>query len=222
MTYIVLVLPAIIFALWAQANVKSAFNKYSKYRNSAGITGADAANLILADAGISVPIESVGGKLTDHYDPRTNAIRLSDSVYNSTSTAAVGIACHEAGHAMQHNLGYAPIRIRNAIVPVCQIGSNIAMPLVVLGLILSFPLLANIGVIAFLLATLFQLLTLPVEFDASRRAVAAINASGRFSAEESKQAEKVLRAAALTYVAALAVALANFIRILMLVNRRRK
>lgn len=223
-TYIFLVLPAVIFALWAQFNVKSTFSKYSKIASRSGMTGFDSARRILDANGLGdVRIAHVSGDLTDHYNPTDNTIYLSDSVYGSNSAAAIGVAAHEAGHAVQHATGYTPIKIRSAIIPVTNIGSNLAMPLIILGIILSFPTLAYIGVAAFGLSTLFQLVTLPVEFDASGRALKALE--GSLDGEDLASARKVLRAAALTYVAALAVSLVNLLRLLIIVagnDRRRR
>lgn len=223
-TYIFLVLPAVIFALWAQFNVKSTFSKYSKIASRSGMTGFDSARRILDANGLgSVRIAHVSGDLTDHYNPTDNTIYLSDSVYGSNSAAAIGVAAHEAGHAVQHATGYTPIKIRSAIIPITNIGSNLAMPLIILGVILSFPTLAYIGVAAFGLSTLFQLVTLPVEFDASGRALKALE--GTLDGDDLSSARKVLRAAALTYVAALAVSLVNLLRLLIIVagnDRRRR
>lgn len=223
-TYIFLVLPAVIFALWAQFNVKSTFSKYSRIASRSGMTGFDSARRILDANGLgSVRIAHVSGDLTDHYNPTDNTIYLSDSVYGSNSAAAIGVAAHEAGHAVQHATGYTPIKIRSAIIPITNIGSNLAMPLIILGIVLSFPTLAYIGVAAFGLSTLFQLVTLPVEFDASGRALKALE--GSLDGEDLASARKVLRAAALTYVAALAVSLVNLLRLLIIVagnDRRRR
>ncbi len=223
-TYIILVLPAVLFALWAQFNVNFTFNKYSKINS--GMTGYESAKAILDANGLTnVRIERVSGNLTDHFDPRSNVIRLSESVFSSTSAAAVGVAAHEAGHAVQYAEDYAPIKVRNAIIPITNFGSNLAMPLILIGILLSFPTLAYIGVAAFGLSTLFQLITLPVEFNASRRAMTALEANSRLNAEQTRAAGKVLRAAALTYVAALAVSLANLLRLLTIVSssdRKRK
>ncbi len=225
-TYVFLVLPAVIFAMWASFNVNSTFNKYSKKISSCGWTGYDAARRILDANGLrDVRIEQVSGNLTDHYDPKANVIRLSDSVYSNTSAAAIGVAAHEAGHAVQYAANYAPIHIRAAIIPICNIGSNLAMPLVLLGLLISSLSLANIGVLLFGLAALFQLVTLPVEFNASKRALVCLENTNYMSNDDLKSAKKVLTAAALTYVAALAVALANLLRLYILVNgnnRRRR
>ncbi len=222
-TYVLIVLPAVILAMWASANVNSTFKKYSKVPSSSGYTGMDAARRILDANGLTnIRIEHVSGNLTDHYDPKAGVIRLSDAVYANNSAAAIGVAAHEAGHAVQHAEKYAPLVIRNAIIPICSIGSNLAMPLIILGLVLDMFGLCYIGILAFGLATLFQLITLPVEFDASRRALAALESSGRFSDTDLKNAGKTLRAAALTYVAALAVALANLLRIIVIVGGRNR
>ena len=222
MTYLVLVLPAVIFALWAQSNVNGTFNKYSKI-TVPGMTGYDSARAILDANGLEhVRIERISGNLTDHFDPRSNVIRLSDAVYGVSSAAAVGVAAHEAGHAVQYAVKYAPMKWRSAIIPITNIGSNLAMPLVLLGIIFSYPTLAYIGVAAFGLSTLFQLITLPVEFNASGRAMEALKSSGRLNSEEISASGKVLRAAALTYVAALAVSLANLLRLISVVNRSRR
>lgn len=222
-TYLILVLPAVLIALWASANVNSTFKKYSQIPSTSGFTGADAARRILDANGLThVRIEHVNGKLTDHYDPKAEVIRLSGSVYDNRSAAAIGVAAHEAGHAVQHAEGYFPLVVRNAIIPVCNIGSNLAMPLIIIGLVLDMFGLCTIGILAFSLSTVFQLITLPVEFNASNRALAALSSSGRFTEEDLGNAKKTLRAAALTYVAALAVSLANLLRLIILVNGRRR
>lgn len=227
MTYIILVLPAVIFALWASSHVNSTFNKYSKQFNSRNLTGAQAARFVLDRNGCrDVRIERISGNLTDHYDPASNVIRLSDSVYDSTSSAAVGVACHEAGHAIQYAENYAPIKMRAAIIPITNIGSRLAVPLIILGLVLcamepSWIGISYLGIACFGLSTVFQLLTLPTEFNASNRAIAAIENSNLLMNEELTGAKKVLKAAALTYVAALAVSLMQLLRLLILVNRRR-
>ena len=223
-SYLVLVVPALLFSLWASARVNSTFKKYSAIRNVRGMTGAEAARAVLNANGVTdVRIEYVSGNLTDHYDPKNKVIRLSQDVYDAATPAAVGVAAHEAGHAVQHATGYTPIKIRSAIIPITNIGSNLAMPLIILGIILSFPTLAYIGVAAFGLSTLFQLVTLPVEFDASGRALKALE--GSLDSDDLASARKVLRAAALTYVAALAVSLVNLLRLLIIVagnDRRRR
>lgn len=224
--YIVLVLPAVLLSLIAQSMVNGTFNKYSKVINRRGVTGADAARRILDANGLRhIRIEPVSGKLTDCFDPKAGVIRLSESVYGSSSVAAVGVAAHEAGHAVQHSVGYFPIKVRTAIIPLCNLGSSLAMPLVIIGLLLSFDALAMLGVLLFGLAVVFQLVTLPVEFNASSRALKIIGDTGMLDDTEKGGARRVLTAAALTYVAALAVSLANFLRLLFIVtgrNDRRK
>lgn len=218
----ILLLVAMIFAGWAQVNVQSTFSKYSKKHNASGFSAHDAAKMILSQNGLfDVNIERVSGNLTDHYDPKANVIRLSDSVYDSTSAAAIGVAAHEAGHAVQHAVGYGPIKLRMAIIPLCNIGSNLAWPLILLGIIFSFPALQTLGVVFFSLATFFQLVTLPCEFNASARALTALETCGRLTDDELSAASKTLRSAALTYVAALAVSLLNLLRIISMLNRRR-
>ena len=222
-TYLFLVLPAVLLAFWAQINVKTTFSKYSRIPTARGMTGSQAARAILDANGLyHVRIATVSGDLTDHFNPSDNTVYLSDTVHSVPSAAAVGVAAHEAGHAVQHAVGYGPMKLRAAIIPITNIGSNLAMPLILLGIVLSFPTLALIGVAAFGLSTLFQLITLPVEFNASSRALSALRAY--LEPSEQKSAKKVLTAAALTYVAALAVSLANLLRLLLLVrgnNRRR-
>lgn len=228
-TYVYLVLPCLILSLWASARVNSTFKRYSRQFSSRGITGADAAQRVLRANGIgNVRIERIGGNLTDHYDPTTNVIRLSDDVYGSTSTAAIGVACHEAGHAVQYAQGYAPIKLRAAIIPVTNFGSKLAMPLILLGILFSSlgntsDLFINLGIACFGLSVLFQLVTLPVEFNASHRALAAIEQNGILTDDELAGARKTLSAAAMTYVAATATALAQLLRLLVLFgnNRRR-
>lgn len=226
-TYLVLVLPCVIFSLWASASVKNTFQKYSQQLSYRHITSEDAAQRVLSANGVTgVRIERVSGDLTDHYDPTTNVIRLSDTVYGNTSTAAIGVACHEAGHAVQYAQSYAPIKLRAAIIPVTNIGSKLAMPLILLGLVLSFLgdlsyTFIYLGIACFGLSLVFQLVTLPVEFNASRRALSTIEQTGLLTSEEQVGARKTLRAAAMTYVAATAVALAQLLRLLMLFGRRR-
>lgn len=217
----ILLIAAMIFATWAQINVKTTFSKYSKVANAAGLTGYEAAKMILNANGLShIRVERVAGELTDHFDPKANVIRLSDGVFSSATASAVGVAAHEAGHAVQHAVGYFPIKVRSAIIPVCQIGSNLAWPLILLGIILSYPSLATLGVAFFSLATVFQLVTLPCEFNASARALEALRACGHLRENELSAAAKTLRAAALTYVAALAVSLLNLLRVMAMVRRR--
>lgn len=221
----VLVLIGIVLSLLASARVKSTFAKYERIRNSAGLTGRDAAERILRGAGIyDVRIERVSGSLTDHYDPRNKVLRLSDSTYHSTSVSAVGVAAHECGHAIQHAVNYAPIRWRGALVPVANFGSTIAWPLIMIGLFItgdSSSLLINLGTIAFSFAVLFHLVTLPVEFNASNRAIRILGSNGMMSKEEVGAVKKVLGAAALTYVASAATAILQLLRILILTGGRR-
>ena len=225
-TYFLVIIGAVICMI-ASARVKSTYNKYSQYRSASGMTGAQAAQRILNSAGIyDVTIQHVSGNLTDHYDPRTNVIRLSDSVYDNTSTAAIGVACHEAGHALQHAQNYVPLKIRNGIVPVVNLASNLCWPLAIIGIILlgngSYigDTLFNIAVIAMLAVILFHAVTLPVEFNASRRALQQMEELGIVDDMELPGAKKVLRAAAMTYVAALATAIANLLRLLAIRGNR--
>ena len=220
LTYLILI-PAILFSLWAQARVKTTYARYSKA--FAGLTGQEAARMVLEMNGVTgVTIEQVAGELTDHFDPRTNVIRLSRGVYDVTSVAAVGVAAHEAGHAVQYAVGYGPIKFRAAIIPVTQIGSYLSWPLLLIGLLMGNETLAFAGVLLFAGVVLFQLVTLPVEFNASNRALEALDASGYLQEEQLDGSGKVLRAAAITYVAALAQALAQLFRLLMIANRTRK
>ena len=228
MTYLYLVLPCIILAMWASSNVNRTFQKYSQQHSLRHITGADAAQRVLRANGVTgVRVERVSGNLTDHYDPKTNVIRLSDSVYDATSTAAIGVACHEAGHAVQYAQNYAPIKLRAAIVPITNFGSKLAMPLILLGLVLTFLesfsfTLVYLGIACFGLSVVFQLVTLPVEFNASRQAMTAIRESNILTDEEQVGARKTLTAAALTYVAATAVALSQLLRLLVIFGGRRR
>lgn len=229
-TYVVLVLPCILLSLWASANVNSTFKRYSTQYSRRGLTGAEAAERVLRANGVTgVRIERISGDLTDHFDPRSNVIRLSDNVYGNTSTAAIGVACHEAGHAVQYAQDYVPIRIRSAVIPATNLGSKLAMPLILIGLLinslgdLSY-FLIYLGIACFGLSLMFQLVTLPVEFDASHRAMEAIAQTELLTQEEQQGARKTLRAAALTYVAATAVALSQLLRLIVLFggNRRRR
>lgn len=216
-------MPMVIFSVIASAKVNSAFKKYSSVFSVRGLTGAQAAAEVLRYYGISdVEIHHVSGELTDHYDPKTNVIRLSDKVYNSSSVAAIGVACHEAGHAAQYAQGYSPVKIRTLIYPACSIGSKLGFPLAIIGLIFSFDFLVTLGIAFFGLAVLFQILTLPVEFNASRRAIRVIDEIGVLQGEEIYGARKVLTAAALTYIASLAVSVANLLRLVLLANRKRR
>lgn len=220
--YLVLVLPAIVLMLIAQIGVKTTFSKYSQ--KLCNITGAEAAQRVLEANGVTgVKFERVSGNLTDHFDPKANVIRLSDAVYDSRTIAAAGVAAHEAGHAVQYALGYAPIQIRTAIYPICNLGSRLAIPLVMFGFLFSFYYLIDLGIIFFALALLFQLITLPVEFNASRRAINALSNYGILSNEsEVNGAKKVLFAAAMTYITSFLVSLAQLLRLLALANRRRR
>ena len=221
-TYIVIVLPAVILSMWASANVNSTFQKYAKVMSRSGYTANDVVRNILNAYGLNhIRIEHIKGNLTDHYDPKANVIRLSDTVDGSTSAAAIGVAAHEAGHAVQHATGYGPIKLRMVIIPICNIGSNLAMPLILLGILLSIYPLCYLGIIAFAASTFFQLVTLPVEFNASSRALAILE-NARMPEEDIKAAKKVLTAAALTYVAALAVSLANLLRLIIIVTGRNR
>lgn len=227
-TYVLLVLPCVIFSLIASSSVNSTFKKYSQQFSRRGITGAQAAERVLRANGVSgVQITRVAGSLTDHFDPKANVIRLSDSVYGSTSTAAIGVACHEAGHAVQYATNYGPIKLRSAIIPATNIGSKLAMPLILIGLLLSaFEQVSYgfvyLGIACFGLSLVFQLVTLPVEFNASRRAIRAIEDGELLTEDEQRGARKTLTAAAMTYVAATAVALAQLLRLLVIFGRRRR
>lgn len=227
-TYVIIVMPFVILAMIASANVNTTFKKYSQVLSRRHLTGAEAAQRVLAAGGAyGVRIERIHGNLTDHYDPRDNVIRLSDDVYDATSVAAIGVACHEAGHAVQYAQHYAPIKIRAAIIPITNIGSKLAMPLILLGLILSLGEAVSYGFVyagiaCFGLSVVFQLVTLPVEFNASRRAMQAITQGDLLTPEEQKGARKTLTAAAMTYVAALAVALAQLLRLLVIFGGGRR
>ena len=216
-----LLIPAMLLALYAQFKVKSTFDKYSKVAASRGLTGAEVGRKLLDAAGLrSVPVQSVAGELTDHYDPRDKTLHLSQPVHDSNSVAAIGVVAHEVGHAIQDVQSYAPLALRNNFVPVANLGSQLAIPLFFLGIILSYPLLMDIGIIAFSLAVAFQVITLPVEFNASSRAIKILSDGGYLTSSEIPLAKSVLNAAALTYVAATAVAVLNLIRLLMLRGRR--
>lgn len=222
-TYLIFVLPAILFSLWAQHLVQSNFKKFSNIRTLRGMTGADAARRILLEGGITnVSVERVDGNLTDHFDPRDNVVRLSASVHDAPSVAAVGVAAHEAGHALQYANGYFPMKIRAAIIPVTNIGSKLSGPLVLAGIVLGMGGLINIGILLFGAVVVFQLVTLPVEFNASARAVRILGETSMLDDDELSGAKKVLTAAAMTYVAALAVSLAQMLRLLSLANRRQR
>ena len=224
-TYILVIIGAIISAI-ASWNVNKTFKNFSKFANGKGLLAQDVAALIMHKAGIyDVRIEHIRGTLTDHYSPNEKVLRLSDSVYDSTSVAAIGVAAHECGHAIQHKEGYFPLKLRSASVPIANIGSKLSWPIVILGLILGYVGLARIGVYLFTFVVLFQLITLPVEFDASRRALTILEDSRLLIGGELKGATKVLRAAALTYVAALFSTILQLLRLIMLTqgnNRRRR
>ncbi len=220
--YIVLVVPAIILSFIAQAKVKSTYNKYARISNAKHITGAQAAQNVLSHYGIrDVKIECGHGKLSDHYDPRVNVIRLSPEVYSGASIAAIGIACHEAGHVAQHAQNYLPIKARNLILPVANFGSSAGVLIAILGYFLGFGILIDIGIILFAAVVVFQLVTLPIEFNASSRALKVIDETGMLQDDERVGAKKVLSAAAMTYVASLLVSLMSLIRLILRTNRRR-
>lgn len=217
-----IMIPVLIFAFICQIKVKSSFNKYSKIANRRGMTGADAAYRLLMLNGITdVKIKRIPGTLTDHYDPKKKEICLSEDVFNSRSVAAIGVACHEAGHACQHAQEYGALKIRNAVIPVTRIGSYLGIPLALIGMFLYSDPIIYAGLILYGAVVLFQLITLPVEFNASKRALQTIEGNGFLEGEELSGARKVLTAAALTYVAALASALATLLRILLIINRRK-
>lgn len=227
-TYLVIVLPCLLLSLWASAQVNSTFKRFSSQLSQRRITGAEAARRVLQHNGArNVQIERVSGNLTDHYDPKTNTIRLSENVYDSYSTAAIGVASHEAGHAVQYAHNYFPIKIRAAIIPITNFGSKLAMPLILLGILfsalgtISYSLIYA-GIACFSLSLIFQLITLPVEFNASKRALQSIENCGILNREEITGAQKTLRAAALTYVAAVAVSLAQLIRLILLFGSGRR
>lgn len=224
-TYLVFIVPCIIITLICQINVKSTFSKYSKIRNSRNLTGAQAAEYVLRKNGVTgVRIEQVAGSMTDHFDPRTNVIRLSETVYNNTSVAAVGVACHEAGHAVQHAEGYMPNKIRSAVLPMAKIGSQLSWILILLGLIFTAKIgfvMLYIGIILFSLSVLFTIATLPVEFNASKRALECIKESDLLYGEEYTGAKCTLQAAAMTYVAAALTAIMQLLRLIIIANNRR-
>ena len=222
-TWILVIIGAVL-SMAASAKVNSTFNKYSKVRSMTGMTGEDAAKRLLNSQGIyDVTVRPVKGQLTDHYDPRTKTVNLSESVFHSTSVAAIGVAAHECGHAMQDNVGYVPLKLRGAIVPVANIGSQAAFPLIIIGVLIGgmgSPLV-NIGLILFSLAVIFQLITLPVELNASRRAITLLDQVGILGGQEVNQTRRVLGAAALTYVAALAASVLQLLRLVILFGGRR-
>ena len=221
-TYIIFIIPALLFGIWAQISVQSAFSKYSRVPSARGYTGAEVAKLLLEQNGIyDVTIRHISGSLTDNFNPREKTLNLSDDVYNSTSVAAIGVAAHETGHAIQHAVGYRPIKWREAIIPVTQLGSWAYFPIILLGIVFSSQTLVNVGILLFATIALFQLVTLPVEFDASNRAIATLENNGILYGNEITGAKAVLRAAALTYVAALVSSLAQLLRLLVIFGGRR-
>ena len=218
-----IILPAILFALYVQTKVSSTFNKYKNVYNRRGLTSQEVARRILDENGLTnVTIEHISGNLTDHFDPSVNVVRLSDSVYNRNSVAAIGVAAHEVGHAIQHATEYSPIKIRNDILPIVNIGSNLATPIVIAGLIFSFQPLISIGIFLFTFIVFFQAITLPVEFNASSRALQTLESFNILDVDELQQSKSVLRAAAMTYVAALLSALLSLVRLLIISNGRRR
>ena len=218
---ILLILPGFIISLVAQIKVSTTFNKYAKMKTLKGLSGAAAARKILDANGLHhVRIEQIRGKLTDHYDPRTNVIRLSESVYHATSPAAIGVAAHEVGHAIQYAKNYAPINVRMKIIPVTKFGSMLAMPIFFIGLIFARPELTLLGIILYSVLVIFQLATLPVEFNASARAMSSLSSMGILNDDELKASRKVLTAAAMTYVAALLTSLLTLLRLIILADRR--
>ena len=220
--YLILVLPAVLVLVWAQYKVKSTFRKYSGVAAPDGMTGAAASELIQRANGLSVPVSETAGELTDYYNPKTDSIHLSNPVYGAATIAAVGVAAHETGHALQYAERYAPVRFRTALVPVTNIATSVSPLMLILGLVSGYGILAYIGIALFGTSVLFQLATLPVEFNASRRAVRALEASGRFTDDEMKGVKKVLFAAAMTYVAALLVSLMQLLRLLLIYGGRRR
>ncbi|MCC8060339.1 MAG: zinc metallopeptidase [Clostridiales bacterium] len=221
-TYILVLIGALL-SMWASSRVNSTFQKYSRVRSMTGLTGAETATRILRSQGIyDVTVQSVQGQLTDHYDPRTKTVRLSEAVYGQTSVAAVGVAAHECGHAIQDNLGYIPLRIRSAFVPVANFGSKLAWPLIILGILIGLTPFIEVGIWMFTLAVLFQLITLPVEFNASSRALRLLDETGILGSQEVGQTRKVLSAAALTYVAAAAASILQLLRLVILFGGRRR
>lgn len=228
----IIIVPALVFALWAQFKVKSTYKKYAQVGSQSGMTGADVAKAILAQEDIAVVSDPSGmpegsacglmaipGHLTDHYDPRDRMLRLSEEVYHGQSVAALGIAAHEVGHAIQHARLYSPLMMRNIVYPVCNVGSTLAFPLFFVGFLFSFPILLQVGIFLFTLAVFFTVLTLPVEFNASSRAMRALASGGYLNQDELRGARKVLSAAAMTYVAAAAMAILQLVRMILLSNR---
>lgn len=219
--YWILIVPAMLFAMWAQTKVHSTYNRYNRVYSARGMSAAQVCRQILDENGLfHIRVEHVSGKLTDHYDPKAGVIRLSDSVYASSSVAAIGVAAHEAGHAVQYAVGYVPIKVRNAVIPLSQFGSSLSMPVLLIGLLFNQGILVQLGIVLFSTVALFQLVTLPVEFDASSRALKTLEGYQLLDSQETQMAGKVLKAAALTYVAALLSSLAQLFRLIMLYGRR--
>ena len=219
--YWILIIPTMLFAFWAQSRVSSTFNKYSRVMSRGGYTAAEICRRILDSNGLyHVRIEHISGNLTDHFDPSTNVVRLSDTVYGSRSVASIGVAAHEVGHAIQYAVGYVPIRVRAAIIPITNFGSKLSMPLILLGFLFQWQPIVNLGIILFSLMTLFQLVPLPVELNASRRALKTLEGDSILYGEEVSQAKSVLTAAALTYVAALLTSAAQLLRLILIYGRR--
>jgi Zn-dependent membrane protease YugP len=216
-----ILIPALILAAWAQYKISSTFERYSRVQSTRGYSGSQTARMLLDSSGLNdVPVEMVPGKLTDHYDPVNRVMRLSADVFNGSSVASLGVAAHETGHAIQHQEKYSPLVIRNSIVPIVNFGSNLSWVLFFAGFILGIPILLNIGIILFLTVVIFQLITLPVELNASRRALSLLDSKGILVEDEMQGAKKVLDAAALTYIAAVLMAIAQLARLLILSNRR--
>ena len=219
--YWILIVPAMLFAMWAQTKVNSTYNRYNRVYSARGMSAAQVCRQILDENGLfHIRVEHVSGKLTDHYDPKAGVIRLSDSVYASSSVAAIGVAAHEAGHAVQYAVGYVPIKVRNAVIPLSQFGSSLSMPVLLICLLFNQGILVQFGIVLFSTVALFQLVTLPVEFDASSRALKTLEGYQLLDSQETQMAGKVLKAAALTYVAALLSSLAQLFRLIMLYGRR--
>ena len=223
LSWLLVMIPCVIITLAAQAKVKSTYAKYSEVLNDRGLTASQVARRILDQNGLyEVCVSRVSGNLTDHFDPKTNVVRLSDSVCDSTSVAAIGVAAHECGHAIQHAKGYLPIKLRMAVIPICNFGSRLSFPLILLGCLFSLQALVNFGILLYSFLLLFQLITLPVEFNASRRAMEIIRGDGLLTEAEQQGAKKTLQAAAMTYVASMLVALMQFLRILVIFGNRRR
>jgi len=221
--YFIFIIPALLLSMWAQLKVKSTYAQYSRVGNARGMTADAAARYILDLNGLNyVPVRHISGDLTDHFDPRDNVVNLSDSVYGSSSIAALGVAAHEVGHAVQYAQGYSPMKVRAAIIPITNLGSTISIPLILIGYVLTLPSLVSIGILLFATVALFQLVTLPVEFNASNRAIATLQQQALLTPDELQGTKKVLSAAAMTYVAALITSLAQLLRLVLLFGGRRR